>query len=101
MGHRIKDIKKSFRTACQAAGIEDFTIHDLRHTAAAWYVQKGIPIRTGLYPPACRGGPLAQPAAILRAYTIRPGVSSPSHLKGVSFVVPCISNTGRIGNSLR
>ena len=41
-GQRIASIKKSFRTACNRAGIYDFRIHDLRHTFASWLVRKGV-----------------------------------------------------------
>lgn len=44
--HKINDCKKAFKTACDAVGVDDFRIHDLRHTFAAWCVQKGIPIKT-------------------------------------------------------
>lgn len=40
-GGRIQDIQKSFTTACNKAGIEDFRIHDMRHTCAAWLVTAG------------------------------------------------------------
>jgi integrase len=43
-GRRIGSIKRSFRTACQRAGIDDFHPHDLRHTCAAWLVQAGRPL---------------------------------------------------------
>jgi integrase len=43
-GRQIKSIKKGFREAARRAGLDDVTPHVLRHTAATWMVQKGIPI---------------------------------------------------------
>ena len=40
-GGRVKDVKKSFARAVNRAGIKDFTIHDLRHTAAVWMAGNG------------------------------------------------------------
>lgn len=45
-GEAIQDVRKSFTTACTAAGLTDFHFHDLRHTFASWLVMKGIPILT-------------------------------------------------------
>ena len=37
-----KDLKKSFHTILEKAGIKDFRFHDLRHTVATRLVEKGI-----------------------------------------------------------
>jgi integrase len=43
-GDRVHDIRKGFYTACGRAGIDDFHVHDLRHTCAAWLVSSGAPL---------------------------------------------------------
>ena len=43
-GQPIKQFRRSFRTACERAGLEDFRFHDLRHTAATWMRKNGVPI---------------------------------------------------------
>ena len=43
-GDRVKDVRKAFSTACRRAGIEDFHIHDLRHTFASWLIMNGTPL---------------------------------------------------------
>lgn len=45
-GEPLKKINRSFNAACQRTGIDNFHIHDLRHTCAAWMVQAGVPIRS-------------------------------------------------------
>lgn len=42
-GKRIASVRRSFVTACERAGIEDFRIHDL-HCCAAWLVSAGVPL---------------------------------------------------------
>ncbi len=41
-GQPIINIRRSFETACRRIGLEDFNIHDLRHTCAAWLVSNGV-----------------------------------------------------------
>jgi integrase len=43
-GSHIGSVKRSFATACRRAEIEDFHIHDLRHSCAAWLVTAGVPL---------------------------------------------------------
>ena len=41
-GERVKALDWLFRKAVNFAGIEDFRIHDLRHTFASWLVSEGV-----------------------------------------------------------
>lgn len=41
-GERIKFPDKAFNIAKKRANLEDFTIHDLRHTFASWLVTEGV-----------------------------------------------------------
>ncbi|WP_269115469.1 tyrosine-type recombinase/integrase [Burkholderia stagnalis] len=41
-GARISTLQKGFVAACTRAGIENFRIHDLRHTFASWLVMEGV-----------------------------------------------------------
>jgi integrase len=41
-GEPVGKINKAFNRACRKAGISDFTIHDLRHTAAVWMIGDGV-----------------------------------------------------------
>ena len=43
-GQPILSVKKSFASALAIADIENFRIHDLRHTCAAWLVTAGAPL---------------------------------------------------------
>ncbi|MGH9937154.1 MAG: tyrosine-type recombinase/integrase, partial [Blastocatellia bacterium] len=36
--------KRAFASACQLAGVEDFRVHDCRHTAITRWVRAGLPI---------------------------------------------------------
>ena len=41
-GVRVATLQKGFDAACKRCGIDDFRIHDLRHTFASWLVMDGV-----------------------------------------------------------
>ena len=43
-GRRVADIKKSFASACDKAGLDDVTPHTLRHTCGTWMAQGQVPM---------------------------------------------------------
>jgi integrase len=43
-GGRVHSIKHGFRDACARARLERVTPHTLRHTAATWMAQAGVPL---------------------------------------------------------
>ena len=42
-GERVLNIKRGFAAAVRRAGLVDVTPHDLRHTAAVWMAEDGVP----------------------------------------------------------
>ena len=43
-GVRVQFLQNGFESACKRAGINDFRVHDLRHTCASWLVSAGVPL---------------------------------------------------------
>jgi integrase len=43
-GGKVGSIKTGFREACKRAGLLGVTPHVLRHTAASWMLQGGVPV---------------------------------------------------------
>lgn len=45
-GSPVQSIRKSFKRACNAAGLDKVTIHSLRHTFASHLVMSGVDLRS-------------------------------------------------------
>jgi len=43
-GRKVGSIKRGFASACENAGLEGVTPHTLRHTAAVWMAEYGVPM---------------------------------------------------------
>lgn len=43
-GTRYTEVKRSFATACREAGINDFSVHDLRHTFGTRLADAGVDV---------------------------------------------------------
>ena len=43
-GKSVDNPKKAFKRAVRKAGLKDFRFHDLRHTAAVWMCERGVPM---------------------------------------------------------
>lgn len=41
----ISNFRKRFKAACVEAGIGDWTLHELRHTAASWLIGQKLPLK--------------------------------------------------------
>ena len=49
IGHRIKNFKTAWQTACRKAGIRDLHFHDLRHEAGGRFLEAGWPLHEMQY----------------------------------------------------
>lgn len=43
-GQRVRSVKRAFGKACKRAGLTDVSPHTLRHTAAVWMAEAGVPM---------------------------------------------------------
>lgn len=41
----LSNFRKAFKKACLEAGLGDWTPHELRHTAATWMIDSGLPLK--------------------------------------------------------
>ncbi|MCL2875137.1 MAG: site-specific integrase [Betaproteobacteria bacterium] len=86
-GSRQATLKDAFRGALCIAGIEDFRIHDLRHTCASWLVSAGQPL------PAVRD--LLGHASV--KMTERYAHLAPENVRAAVAVLDSVSRTGHAG----
>lgn len=75
----INDVSKQFRLAMQKMEVHDFKFHDLRHTFASWYVQRGGDMYKLQRILGHKGPAMTQRYAHLRVDDLREAAQFPAH----------------------
>ena len=78
-GMRVDDVSRRVNRYAVKAGIADFTFHDLRHTFASWYVQRGGDMYRLQQILGHKGPTMTQRYAHLRVEDLREAAQKPAH----------------------
>lgn len=73
------DVSKQFRLALDKMEVDDFRFHDLRHTFASWYVQRGGDLYRLQLLLGHKGPAMTQRYAHLRVDDLREAAQKPAH----------------------
>lgn len=76
---RVDNVSREVNRVAREAGIDDFTFHDLRHTFASWYVQRGGDMYRLQRILGHKGPAMTQRYAHLRVDDLRELAQKPAH----------------------